>query len=411
MIEKQFDYKTYINKRLKEIDDLEERRFAKELLLESLGNVLDWTEKKYKALEERVQKELAMPWEQFYTYTTVIDEKDYDPIHTFWFPVCQEDIEEIKERNRKTIYLAADKEKCQRFLDMEVLTGIERETGKRISFQICQAKRYEEKLKKLHNLFISNHIPWQTVHMGHLERFFDLIPMEEESSLSLDVQFQWGEWEKYVREGKLPLWNMEKIQLQSREYRRPCIDDVFYEHMVALPKGKKEEGGCLVETLSKVLSIRYEEDKIFLKTREESIEEIFLYQLKQNIREGEEKGEWVLSNAKKDTLCARYVGQVGNVIQTPGELYRKVEEMSGDYKITIEHYEIREKLEGKIVKGDMNEYTGASLFEKDKRRVLYLHIQKEEGREEDYLYEAQVRYMLSQLQREFQEYKWIGGFE
>ncbi len=56
MIEKQFDYKTYINKRLKEIDDLEERRFAKELLLESLGNVLDWTEKKYKALEERVQR-------------------------------------------------------------------------------------------------------------------------------------------------------------------------------------------------------------------------------------------------------------------------------------------------------------------------------------------------------------------
>ncbi len=65
MIEKQFDYKTYINKRLKEIDDLEERRFAKELLLESLGNVLDWTEKKYKALEERVQKELAMPWDSF----------------------------------------------------------------------------------------------------------------------------------------------------------------------------------------------------------------------------------------------------------------------------------------------------------------------------------------------------------
>ena len=59
----------------------------------------------------------------------------------------------------------------------------------------------------------------------------------------------------------------------------------------------------------------------------------------------------------------------------------------------------------------MNEYAGAPLFEKDKRRVLYLHIQKEEGREEDYLYEAQVRYMLSQLQREFQEYKWIGGFE
>ena len=47
MIEEyQFDYENYIQMRLKEIDDLDERRFAKELLLEGLAKVFACTEKK-----------------------------------------------------------------------------------------------------------------------------------------------------------------------------------------------------------------------------------------------------------------------------------------------------------------------------------------------------------------------------
>ena len=42
MLDSGFDYENYIQKRLKEIDDLDERRFAKELLTESLGKVLKY---------------------------------------------------------------------------------------------------------------------------------------------------------------------------------------------------------------------------------------------------------------------------------------------------------------------------------------------------------------------------------
>lgn len=36
--EKEFDYENYIKRRLREIDDLDERRYAKELLLGSFGS-------------------------------------------------------------------------------------------------------------------------------------------------------------------------------------------------------------------------------------------------------------------------------------------------------------------------------------------------------------------------------------
>ena len=56
MEEKYFDYEGYIQRRLKEIDDLDERRYAKELLLEGLKGVFAWAEAKYGNLERRIQE-------------------------------------------------------------------------------------------------------------------------------------------------------------------------------------------------------------------------------------------------------------------------------------------------------------------------------------------------------------------
>lgn len=84
--EKKFDYENYIQKRLKEIDNLDERKYAKELLLEGLGSIFKWTEAKYAALEQRIQRELDMPGERFCTFMTIVERKDYDPINPFGFP-------------------------------------------------------------------------------------------------------------------------------------------------------------------------------------------------------------------------------------------------------------------------------------------------------------------------------------
>ena len=79
--EKKFDYENYIKRQLREIDDLDERRYAKELLLGSLGELAAWTEEKYKALEQRVSDELHNPSEYFQISMTIIDKPDKDPIN------------------------------------------------------------------------------------------------------------------------------------------------------------------------------------------------------------------------------------------------------------------------------------------------------------------------------------------
>lgn len=46
-----------------------------------------------------------------------------------------------------------------------------------------------------------------------------------------------------------------------------------------------------------------------------------------------------------------------------------------------------------------------------REKSCFLEYEAEERHEEDYLYESQIRYILSQLQMEFLEYRCVGMLE
>lgn len=411
--EKAFDFENYIQKQLRQIDDLDERRFAKQLLMESLGRMIAWSEEKYAALEQRIQNELDLPWKNYNVCMTVIDKKDYDPINNFWFPVCEEDVRKKSEQTYETIYLAADEKVCREFLEMGILTGVSEETGESIRFKIRRSDRYLRSMDRLYRLFTGNHVPWQTVHMGHMERFFDLIPLTEEDTDGQKTEIVWtiqdGKWAEYISRDMILLWNIRQFAVHSREYRVPCIDEVFYEHDFYLPQEQESEDGYLVDAGESILSVRNEKNKIVLKTKAEALEDITVYRLRQGEPEQSAGYQYpVLSNRRKDNLAARYSQQTGNFIQTPLELNRKVEEMADGYQIRILGYEILDRAEKEYLAGDMNSFTGVRLFSNDNRKILLIRIGAYERYRDDYLYESQIRYILSQLQLEFLEYRCMG---
>ncbi len=411
--EKTFDYENYIQEQLRRIDDLDERRFARELLMEGLGKVIEWSEKKYTALEKRIQSELDLPWKCFHVCMTVIEKKDYDPINRFWFPVREEDVKKQQKESCETVYLMADEKACRAFLEMGTLTGVSKSTGESMRFQIRRSDKYRQNMDRLYKLFTGNHVPWQTVHMGHVERFFDLVPETETGEVAgTDWMIQDEKWNTCIKRGMMLLWNIRQSAVRSREFRVPCRDEVFYEHVFYLPQEREAEEGYLVDAAEAILSVRYEKNRIVLKTKAESLEDITIYGLCQ--REPEKSAGYrfpVLSNRRKDNLSARYSQQTGNFIQTPLELSRKVEEMADGYRIRLLGYEILDRVEEDFLEGDMNSFTGVRMFTDDKRKILLLRIGAEARQQEDYLYESQIRYILSQLQLEFLEYRCMGVLE
>ena len=117
IMEYPFDYDRYIKERLREIGDLDERRFAKEILLDGLGRVIRCMEQKYQKLEQRVYDEVETAANQYGIVTTIVQRKHYDPTNGTLFPVDERDLdgkmlsEDLSEDNRVflgTIFLEAD---------------------------------------------------------------------------------------------------------------------------------------------------------------------------------------------------------------------------------------------------------------------------------------------------------------
>lgn len=410
MEEKIFDYKEYIHDRLKSIDSLDERRYAKELLTEGLEKIFNWTESRYAALEQRIQNEIPAPWKAFHVYTTVVGKEEYDPIDEFWNPVCEEDIKGVEATLYETIYLMTDIKHCREFLNQKILIGNKKETGESKRFLIRKSERYEDSICSLHSLFVKNHIPWQTIQMGHLERFFDLIPEDGEETGDI-CTYDWGEWDSFIGRNRVPLWNIQRMVLRSREYRCPCVDEIVYEHIYYIGNNQINESGFLVENDESIMSVRYEDNKVILRSAKEFIEDAAVLRLNSKLQnDSYQNRNIILSNAKKNSLAARYLNQTGNFIQTPAELYRKFEELTGEYKVTIESYELTDVEEDNMIAGDMNELVSPQLFTRDIRKILLLRIKKDDKEEWNYLYESQLRYMLSQLQMEFLEYRCRGVY-
>ncbi len=411
--EEAMDYQEYIQKQLRDIRDKEERKEARELLLEGFLSFYQWAEGKYEALKERVEKEITLPWKAFAIHTTIVKREEADPINGFWHPLCHEDLKKDWGGGRKTIYLEVDDEGLKAFLQQKQLLGIEEKTGRTIPFRIEQARRYKECIQKLYQLFLENHVPWRSIPMGHLERFFDLSP-EEEISFEENVHISYGKWESVVKEGMISLWNVEEIQMESQEFRLPCKDEVIYEHSYPLGRKGGEEGGILVDAKEEILSVRYEENQVFVKTYKEQIEEVKLYLLHQK-EKNSSYGYYapVLSNRQQDSLAARYLEKTGQFIQTPAELYRKVRALSLPFSVELLKYEIVEEGIEEALRGDGNGCLENLLFPKDKRKILLFTFRwkKEEEGLPKYLRESWLRYVLSQLQLEYLEYQCMGKSE
>ncbi len=406
------DYREYLQKQLGGIRDIEERKEARELLLEGFLVLYTLAEGKFKALEERIDKELTLPGKAFAIYTTIVKKGDRDPINGFWYPLCPADLKSASDEGRKTIYLAGNDASVKAFLQQMQLLGTEEKTGRMVNFRLQKASRYEDCIKKLYGLFQANQIPWQTVPMGHLERFVDLVAEEEVSSAESFV-FDYGQWKEIVKEDILPLWNVEEIQVESQEFRRPCLDEVIYEHIYALGVKEQEECGILVETEEELLSVRYEENRVLVKTRREELGEVKLYLLHQlEVNSSYGYTDSVLSNKRQDSLAARYLQKAGRFIQTPAELGRKVRELSGDFGIELLNYTILDEVREESLKADMNDCLGNSLFPQDKRNILLFTFGwKKEGGLPEYLQESWLRYLLSQLQLEYLEYQCRGRWD
>lgn len=417
----EFDVKKYVKKRLLEIKDEDEYALAKSVLYDGLYKMSEVFEERFTSLQKKVYDELESK-EESYEIAVLLLSKNDNVFLRMLFPVSEADVlddasgdirEDSKERSRtvKTIYLNADDSVCKAFAKEKISVSFTINGEKNLtSVQPKKAVRYRQELGKLNETFSHNGLRWNTVNTAYLDRFFD-IDLSTVVQNARDVEVHYGKYSDMVKENIYPVWNVEKTLFKSSTFLSPSKDGLYYEREMIRQKDK-EIILCLVQKTDGMVGIRQEEEKIIVKSYEESYADLEGYHIFDIRYTKEELPAGLISNKRKESLIGRLSANSKDKLHTKAEIERIIEELDIKEYVSLKSCERlvmkKDFLETGKILPDMNNFSSDDLQVTNESPKLILRFLRNS---DSNLCEAMVRYAVSHLQMNFDEYICIGVLE
>ena len=423
----EFDIKKYVKDRLSEIKEEDEYALAKSVLYDGLYRMSEVFEERYKSLYKRVYDELESK-EESYEIAILLLSKNENVFLRMFFPISDSDVLEDKERGVKedyteskdyneskdlikTVYLNATDTVCKDFLQEKIRVSFTNngETHT-LSVQPKKALRYRKEVGKLYETFSYNGLRWNTVNTAYLDRFFD-IDLSKLPQNARDVEVDYGKYADMIKEELYPVWNVEKTVFKSSTFLSPSKDGLYYEREMVKQRDK-EIILRLVQKTEGMVGIRQEEEKIIVKTYEESYADLEGYHIFDIRYTKEELPTGLISNKREDGMIGRLLNKTEEKIHTEAEIERIIEELDiGEYVSlkSCERLPVRKEVsEESRILPDMNNFSSSDfpLTEESPKLVLWFLRNSDSN-----LCEAMVRYAVSQLQISFDEYICVGVLE
>lgn len=396
-----FNFSEYIARRLREIDDINERKFAETLLEDHLMNIIEETEKAYKNLEEAVYQEHQCPGKQYEIYVTMVRRQAIDVSNGFLYPAGQ-------ERQGRSFCYMGDYDACRRLAESGrtfkgKIAGKAGETE--AEFCVSPSKGLMDAAGRLYRLYAQNGIPWTTVNLSYFHKFFDVVPVQEESEGKRENETYTVDLEEFAALADwdvTPVWNVGKAEIKTSDFMTPCEDGLAWEHRIAL-KPFGAEHTYLFYRHPELISYRRDADDLVLRAEAQVLPKLHAIKIAAPKPIERCYGEWpLLGNGKKDSFTRRYLSHTGAELQTEADLARKIHELDLHDMLRYMDSQIIDKISPPYQCYKMNPFEEPGLFDAANRRVLLLRFKKKGG--PDWLIADMMSFAVSEIQRGFPQF-------
>lgn len=248
-----FDYHKYIEDRLLEVGDLNERKELKEVMRKTLLPFYEQVEEAYRLLEEKLLQKEAASHGACHVITGIEDKDRIDVTDSNMVPMLREDMEEKKveiaelmesmdagrEHYVYTVYIGADYLKLKALDDAPrvfrgtVRTVYEEEFPARFCVRRCD--KYIGELKKLYAEFINNGVSWHTVCAPYIYKMYDVFITETGCPNGEEIDRISVDFEEYASEveyDRVPMWNISTLEIKTSSYPDFALDNIHYLHTI-----------------------------------------------------------------------------------------------------------------------------------------------------------------------------------
>ena len=424
-----FDMKQYIEKRMLEIENLDDRRLFKKAVGEILMSVYDYNQKSYENLEHRILNECSPSQNRYAVYTGLTDIQHFDATDTFMHPMCPVDVKKT-EISYQDIQKALEKKECLKLYTVflqgsasqiyELLSQKERrfrgiiKTEKReyqAEFYVKQNTEYMDMIEKLYYVFGANYQPWLTVCCAYLKKMLDvylcsaerLRGKEEISEIKVDFE----EYSRLIHYNMVPLWNLRPLTEKTSTYPAPSIDKINYEHQIFSQRLDSQCEYLIRNTDIEITNIRRLNGDLYITCPMDQPCEWRMYQVDRMT--GKENYRYpVLSNQFKDSFSGSITEMFRKSIKTRGEMGRLIESFDYGEYVTFMDFHIYKSVPRECISANynMDAFIEDEIRSEGIRQVMVIDFSVREP--EHYLNEDIMSFLVTQVQKIFPEYHCYG---
>lgn len=424
------DMKKIIQREIQSIDSLKERVAFKELMEGVFLSLYETNRQMYEGLEQRVKEELYYNKNNYHIKTGIIEREYFDESHHLFSPMEESDLAEkiydMKEILRAVtedggfpvmkVMLRCDFLEIQRLWESQpVFEGIieteEPEREWRIEVKLRENRDYLKKIEYLYLLFVKNGIPWQTVNAAYLYKMADVVVTKLPEELTgnekiKQVTIQFGEYSRIVCKDVIPVWNIQKLILESIGFPTPCEDHINYEHNISL-RDYGAGNAYLVEDDRKIRSVSQTGEKLRIVSGAGEAKKWNIYSIRSS---GEQKIDRytypILGNGRAESFAEKYREKWNQSIRTKTELTHFIKGFGLEDYVCYQDCQVAKKFPDKKETYSMNSFITDEIRNSRTQDKLILFFRP--GQKEAWLQRDILSFLTSEVQRIYPEYE-CGG--
>ena len=181
----------------------------------------------------------------------------------------------------------------------------------KVEIRLRENREYLKKIEYLYLLFTRNGIPWQPANAPYLYKMADMIVTGLPEGITgkekiRRVTIQFGEYSSMIQEDVIPVWNIQRLELDSIGFPIPCGDHQNYEHSVSLKKHGINHA-YLVEDDRNVQSVSQEGERLRIVCKTGEAKKWGIYQIRSSQEQKIDRYTFpIMGNGREESFAEKY---------------------------------------------------------------------------------------------------------